>query len=277
MGRPVNDEGTVRPRRVVVALDASSFSLAALEAAAEMAAQIGVALHGVFVEDINLLRLGQLAIVREVGAQTALSRPLDLEVVERSLRAHARQVARALAEVAARTQVVSSFEVTRGAVLEELLKAAEGAGLVAVGRAGRQTSRPRTGSIARALVVGARQSVWLQALPGEGPVVAICRDVSSCTAAVEAASRLPWAARWGVDVVVDARDPAEAQRLAQRASVLLARFGARGRNRVLAAATPRDVVRLLKEIVPGVVVIGAEDSMLPTVLDEMACSILVVR
>ena len=45
-------------RRILVALDTSKHSLAALEAADELAAWLKAELFGLFVEDINLLRPG---------------------------------------------------------------------------------------------------------------------------------------------------------------------------------------------------------------------------
>jgi len=48
------DEPTIR--RILVALDASRYSLAALEAAIELAAGLEAELQGIFVEDVSELR-----------------------------------------------------------------------------------------------------------------------------------------------------------------------------------------------------------------------------
>ena len=64
--------GTIR--RVVVALDAVSENRAAIDAAARLAARWKCRLHGVFVEDDELLRLAVLPFARQVtlgfGAET---------------------------------------------------------------------------------------------------------------------------------------------------------------------------------------------------------------
>jgi len=56
----VNERGerdeTLKIRRVLVAMDASPHSRAALEAAIELASHFEAELRGLFVEDINMLR-----------------------------------------------------------------------------------------------------------------------------------------------------------------------------------------------------------------------------
>jgi len=53
-------------RRILVALDASRSSLEALRAAAALAARMGAELECLFIEDVNLVRLGQLPVARQV-------------------------------------------------------------------------------------------------------------------------------------------------------------------------------------------------------------------
>ena len=64
-------------RRILVALDASRHSLAALEAAAELAARLKAELVGLFVEDIDLLRLAGLPFAREIRYPSAIIQQLD--------------------------------------------------------------------------------------------------------------------------------------------------------------------------------------------------------
>ncbi|MGB7837261.1 MAG: universal stress protein, partial [Terrimicrobiaceae bacterium] len=59
-------------RRILVALDASAHSRAALEAACELALGLDAELSGLFVEDINLLRLAQLPFASEISYPSAL-------------------------------------------------------------------------------------------------------------------------------------------------------------------------------------------------------------
>ena len=80
--------------RIVVALDASPHSLAALRAAAQLAATIQAELYGLFVEDSDLLRLCDLPFCQEIGSFSATVRRLDSRSVERTLRVRAGHVQR---------------------------------------------------------------------------------------------------------------------------------------------------------------------------------------
>ena len=53
-------------RRILVALDASTQSLAALRTAVTLAAELGAELEGLFVEDTNLMRMAMLPVARRV-------------------------------------------------------------------------------------------------------------------------------------------------------------------------------------------------------------------
>ena len=96
-------------RRILVALDASAHSLAALQAASEMAAWMESELVGLFLEDINLVRLAGLPFAREVGFPSAISRELDVVAMERALKLVAVQAKQAIAATAERAHVPWSF------------------------------------------------------------------------------------------------------------------------------------------------------------------------
>lgn len=119
--------------RIVVALDASPNSLAALRAAAQLAAQLQAELQGLFVEDDNLLRLSALPFGQEVGLVSGTARRLDSRNLERQLRALALSLQQAMARVADPIRVRWSFQVTRGSVVDELIAAAENAQLLSLG------------------------------------------------------------------------------------------------------------------------------------------------
>ena len=122
-------------RRILVALDASPHSQAALEAASELADVLKAELVGIFVEDVNLLRLAGLPFAREVGYPSGTDRPLDSASMEREIRIQAEQARQTLASVAVRRQIRWSFRVVRGQVATELLSAAQEADLLVLGRA----------------------------------------------------------------------------------------------------------------------------------------------
>ena len=121
---------TKRIRRVIVGLDPAAQSRALLEAAVELAGQMQAEILGLFVENQDLLHFAGLPFAREVGFESATRRALDIESMERSLRALAREARQALESAAEGTQVQWSFRVVRGAPAAELLAAAEESDLV---------------------------------------------------------------------------------------------------------------------------------------------------
>lgn len=125
--------------RVVVPLDAASETGNALAVAARLAAYAGVPLHGVFVEDEDLLRLARLPFVRHVMAEADLEPP-SVEAIAQQLRAAAERARRELAAAARRNRVEWSFEVVRLAAEAPLVAASEG-DLVVAGALSRPIGR----------------------------------------------------------------------------------------------------------------------------------------
>lgn len=149
-------------RRILVALDTSHHSLAALEAAAELAAALQAELEGLFVEDVDLLRLAGLPLTREVQYPAAAAGSLDPARMERQLRAQATQAHRALAAACQPRKVTWSFRVVRGEVSPQVLEAATSADLLSLGKASRPIARrTRLGSTARAAAARAPGPVLL--------------------------------------------------------------------------------------------------------------------
>lgn len=122
--------------RILVAIDASPHSLAALEAAVDLAARFDAELAGIFVEDENLLRLAGRPSVIEIGIFTATRRRIDGEELERQMRVQSRRVRRIFTLTTERAHVRRSFRVVRGTILSEVLAAASEADVLVLGQAG---------------------------------------------------------------------------------------------------------------------------------------------
>lgn len=131
-------------QRVLVALDASPSSLAALEAAARLAAWVGAELAGLYVEDEALLRGADLPLTRVVGSFSGQVRPLDRSGIERQLRAQAARARQAIEAVAVRSRLRWTFRVTRGSVTASLHEAASEADILSLGRGRAPTRMGRT-------------------------------------------------------------------------------------------------------------------------------------
>jgi nucleotide-binding universal stress UspA family protein len=146
-------EQTLTIDRILVALDASPHSLAALEAAAELAEHFQAELAGLFVEDENLLRLADLPFVHEVGLYSATRRRIGGKEMERQIRVHSRRVRRAFIVTTERSRVRWTFRVARGTVLTEVLTAASEADVLVLGSAGWSLlRRGRLGSTVRSIL-----------------------------------------------------------------------------------------------------------------------------
>jgi nucleotide-binding universal stress UspA family protein len=208
-------------RRILVALDASSHSLAALETAAALAAALDAELTGLFVEDINLLRVAELPFAREMSLYSRAHRRLDLAELRLQLRALAGRARAALAAVAARHDIPWRFRVAHGAVPVEVLSASADADLIILGKVGWSLTSPRRmGSTVRVLV---RQGRNLTLLLRKGdtlglPVTVIYDGTTSASQkALAAAEHLVRSQDGLLSVIVLAEDGPSALRFREEA------------------------------------------------------------
>jgi len=258
--------------RILVALDASPQSVAALRAAAELAALLEAELEGLFVEDINLLHLCGLPFGREVGSYTASVRQLNDRAMERNLRALAIVIREAMEREAAQLPVRWTFQVRRGAVVAELLAASQSAAMLSLGRAGRRR-RQTLGSVAESVVRQCSRPVLI--LGEEG---GLTRPLSVLYTGSEAADR---ALRLAIDLEVRNPgglrvwvwdDPAAgppAERLQAHANARLTEVGL---ETVAAVIGERELPDLLDKRNKGTLILPGEHSALlsrwvgPTIL-----------
>lgn len=138
-------------RHVVVTLDVSERGRPALETAVRLAAITGAHLEGVFVEDINLIRLAGLPFLRELRPSSLAEEAISAQRLQRELRSLARQARRMLEQVAGEMGVPCSFQVWRGQAVAETLAEVFTADILSlaqvssrVAQRGRSISRPRT-------------------------------------------------------------------------------------------------------------------------------------
>jgi len=107
-------------KHVVVSLDAASETGTAIDTAARLAARWRVPLHGVFIEDQELIGLAGMPFARQVTLGTG-AEPLTREDVEDHFRAFAERVRRELAAAADRHGVKWLFEIVRGPLAANVL------------------------------------------------------------------------------------------------------------------------------------------------------------
>lgn len=146
---------------ILVALDLSPHSEAALAAAAQLAAALHLELRGLYVEDVNLLRLCGLPFGIEYGSFTAKPRRIEQNHLEREFRIQASRLRKIMADIAGQNRISWSFQVVRGRVTDQLLEAATSARMLSLGRVGRSPGK-RTGSTAQAIAQRSRRPVVFQ-------------------------------------------------------------------------------------------------------------------
>ena len=187
---PTPDSGI---KQILVALDTPGRSAELIERAAMLALQLQAGLTGLFVEDINLLRLAALPFAHELPYDSLPERRLDQLLMERALRARATAIQKHLASSAGRANIPWSFQVRRGHVLEELLASAPTTDLLIIGEFDQTiVSAGDRPSMLRQILLHSSCSVWAQHCnPDSTRAVLVLYDASATSnRALQLASRM---------------------------------------------------------------------------------------
>lgn len=274
--------GEGRVSRILLAIDASPNSLAAMEAAVELAAEYDAELLGVYVEDMDLLRLARLPFASEVVSHSARLRTLAPDGLARQLRAQAAQARRALAREATRFGIRWRFEIARGRIPWVLLAQAEQADLVIIGKSG-WSGFDRVGSATRTLVIeGARHTLVLQ----EGgqlarPVMVAYDGRPISRRALDVAADFVLAQGRGLSVLLMAEDQQRASELQSQAAHDLSDRGLRASYRWLQTAEPSKLAAAVEAA--GCLLVLPEGTKwlsgepLIEFLDQLHCPVYIVR
>lgn len=201
------------PARILVTCDTSPLGTAAIDAAAALARRMDAELAGLFVEDINLLRMAALPFAREYALASAMARRMEAGDVERALQQQADALRTALSRAAQALAVPWSFQVVRGALLDSVLEAMHEADFAVFGHTGQfavtASGRPHAETIAAAR-----------------PVLTLYDGTLTADRALAAAQALAQGHHTDLVVLVIARDNVAAKALRERAATLLQ--GSRG-------------------------------------------------
>ncbi len=205
------DNSTLRLRRILVPLDASAHSRAALEAAIQLAEAMGAEISGLYVEDTDLLELCRYPFAREIGMFPAGCRRLETIDLERDFRVQAETIHRMMAMLAEKSAIHWSFMVRRGRVATEILSLATSTDLIVMGRMGRSMAGAPLGSTASRLIENGRGMALLlkEGLRLRAPVLTLYTGSALSRRAVEMAGRLARAAGGAMEVLIPASDSAQ--------------------------------------------------------------------
>lgn len=133
-------------RRILLALDSSLPSRAALEEAVRLARHLDAELTALFIEDINLINFAELPFARHILLSGAVE-PVDMAVMESLLRSRAAQAQRAIKAAALNAGLRWSFRIARGRIAEQVLAAAADQDLLLIGWTAQSGDQPRYASL----------------------------------------------------------------------------------------------------------------------------------
>jgi nucleotide-binding universal stress UspA family protein len=293
---PISDPP--RKKRVLVALDADEDAQRLLEIAADMAQRMKADLMGLFIEDSDLLGLGDNPLVRRVSSFAGASGAIRRAVIEQAMRRQTTAARIALEQAAAMRRIQTSFEVRRGR-LAAALESYEETDFILVRRAAPTvqhtpgTRRARISAATRQVITAARRPVivldmrWAATAPAFGRIATLFDGSPETEKALLAAAEIADRRRGdGISVVPVTTSEADADALARRAQDILRPLG--HQPHIAAHVTP-DLDALCAMCSKqgggahsGVLVLHADHALLQGeamahLLDSIDCSVMVVR
>lgn len=257
--------------RILVALDASPRSVAALAAAASLASELDAELAGLFIEDLDLQHLIGLPFAREFSLLSGAGRTLSQAEMERTWRREAETLQRQLAEAAERLRLRWSFRVARGRVSAEVNTQAQSFDLIVLGK--------RAGINVMTLT----QATVTRVYPGVrvGPVLVLLGDRSTASHSLEVGATLARRNSAELVLLIDAGDE-EAYRLAcADAQTTLSARGTHGRCTWLGTPEAVSLVTAVRREGAGCLVADRERFLrqagFERALDDIECPIVLTR
>ncbi len=273
-------EAELALRRILVALDVSEQSRAALEAAARLAGGLNAELVGLFVEDSDLLRMAELPVTRLVGARGTGA--LDSAMLRRAFKVQAAEAREALERTAERWQIKWSFRVTRGSSAEVVVAEAGDFDLVALGRTSRPAVRTAPlGATARRTALAASCSV-LVSRSGQRAGCPLLALYEGGTRALPLTAQLSRVFACSLIVGVLAETPERAAALEAEAKTWLRESGLRGQVERLDTAEAAAIHDLVQRQDAGLLVVDQRGPLasklnLEGLLEAQDVPVLVLR
>lgn len=148
-----NAADTVSFRRILVAVDTSAHSRAALDAAIALAQIVEADVRGLFVRDTEWYHISRLPFISEVGELTGEIRPIPEQTMKEQVRLLEQRIQHMARLIERYSDVSYSWKSVGGSVIDQILEAAEEADLITLGRIGHSVSEKKTlGRLAQAVI-----------------------------------------------------------------------------------------------------------------------------
>jgi hypothetical protein len=271
--------------RVVAALDATCHDVETVAMAVDIAARFEVEVSGLFIEDVNLLRVATLPMVRHVAIGPASAAPLDMAQLEADMRAQAARAAAELEASATRQGVKWSFRVVRGLPAAELSSATMTEDLLVLGPIRSLAGLPmRVASPLQNAVRGVRRSTLHvpRRMALSRPLVVLHAGSDLKKRTLAAATRVAGADARELAVLL-VRAPGETGPTADAIAATLDAAGCRGRVRQVADVTIAQLVRAVRDgghdvlILPADLPAMADEDTFEELLRSASCDVLIVH
>lgn len=265
-------------RRIAIALADEGADNSALAAAAQLAASMQSELAGLFVEDINLLRLAGLPFAREFSHFTNIERRLETSEIERQLKAQATAAQRALALAAEQAGVPWSFRVARGLMGAALLEIALEADVIALGATRRELVQH---TALWALAEGIAGRSWRPvSRVVASPVVAVLKPSAEASRILQVAANQAAAAQRPLTVFIAADTPEGFTQLREQAVGQLGDRPAQFHR--LSRAGLTEMLAAVRAESPWLLVLAADETVLEqsaiqALCEQLNCPALLVR
>jgi hypothetical protein len=290
IGASSGRSGQPRFRRILMALDSGYEDVSSVEAAAALAARLRAELLGLFVEDIDLVRLAELPEVNAYSVLSAGRQRFAADQLKRVLRMQLARSRRAIEDAAARRRVKFAFQVRQGRLVAEVLTMAGTFDLVVVGWSTGGVSTPwattRTAPVAtaRAVAAAAARSVLLLRPGGAvgGPVLVAYDGSDESRQALAIAAEIAGVDEGVVEVafLTGRLDQPDAWR--QDVAATMADLGVAVKFIHMPKAGLDDLRRIAERERAVLMVLGADLVLKETepgrrLLERVGCSVLLVR
>ena len=269
--------------RILVALNASNESLAAFDDALKLAASLQAEILGLFVEDINLVRLAALPFAREFTSSYAEQRLLNNLRMERALKAQAEELRRKVSKMANGMQVRWSFKVTRGHLLSEVLTAAGSVDLVIINKS--ETflgKRPGLKPPLQYMVAQTTRSVVrFSEAATHRPVITMYDGTKPSEFALEAATRFAKSDAKNLVVIIPAQSREEAEKLQKQAAQWLQKEDQKARFIRVPDASIDHLLPVVENENGRLLVLNKnspniQDETVQTIIDQVKCPVVLV-
>jgi hypothetical protein len=240
---------------------------------------------GLFVEDINLLELSQLPVAREFTFEAPATKLIDSQSIERQFRAHGNRMQTLFESAVKNLRTAHSFQVTRGELRAELLKASNYCDTLVLSYSRRHFG-PRLSirtRLAELLESGPPTLVFVQERWRTGQSVATLFDGSEQSlAALRIGASVAKAENLGMSIWLPVADEERRQELTAKANELLLGTAIHYSFRTLKSDDVDALISTAGAEKPRVLVLPAvrtepTKQLIMTLLDRANCSVIVTR